>query len=160
MGVKDYVFHSISRCFDYHGRSSRLEFWSYNLLVFCIMFCCLTLLTCYSYVATSMIVSKMFLKYYYYLVIIVIVFSACVGLLISLCGLSLLVRRLHDINRSGLWLLVLSFSNIVAFLFFCHHDLINSLSYLLFYGVVWMGFLIFLSMPGDNMANDYGDCPK
>ncbi|HJN38129.1 MAG TPA: DUF805 domain-containing protein [Gammaproteobacteria bacterium] len=156
MGVKESICLSIKRCCYYSGRANRTEFWVFNLVTILIFLFSFTLLVSYSYLATSMGVSKSFLYVYYYLVISVIILSACFGLLVSLCGLSLMVRRLHDINRSGFWVVGVYLLSLIALLFFYQNDLINSLSYILFYSPFWIGFLIFLSMPGDKQANYYG----
>ena len=63
---------------------------------------------------------------------------AIVALIIWLIGLSLSVRRWHDLNKSGWWILV----NIIPIIGWI-------------YSLVMLGF-----MPGDQGHNSYGPPPK
>ena len=70
--------------------------------------------------------------------ILVLLVSLALGIIFWLVGLSLSVRRWHDLNKSGWWLLV----NIIPILGWI-------------YSLIMLGF-----MPGDRGHNNYGPPPK
>ena len=71
---------------NFNGRSSRSEYWWYALAML-ILNVVLTLITGHHETASAVI-------------------STIVGLALLLPGLGLAVRRMHDINKSGWWILI------------------------------------------------------
>ena len=102
----------------FSGRARRTEYWMFGLVNFAI--------TLIFYVLAFVAHSGIF---------IVLVFLY--GLAVLLPSLAVLVRRLHDIGMSGLWILI----GLVPFVG----------------GIV---LLVFALLPGNQGLNRYGDDPK
>ena len=87
---------------NFNGRSSRSEYWWYALAML-ILNVVLTLITGHHETASAVI-------------------STIVGLALLLPGLGLAVRRMHDINKSGWWILINLIpvvGNIIFIIFAC-----------------------------------------
>lgn len=123
MGIFDYVKQTVTTNFaNFSGRARRREYWL-TYLGLCVVsfgFAILQILSVQSAV----------------LAIIVSVLSILWGLFVFIPNLALLVRRLHDINRSGWWLL------------------------LCMTGIGSIVILVFLFLAGTEGENDYGPDPK
>ena len=104
--------------FNFEGRASRYEFWWFVLINF-VIGCICTGLDWLIFSGNPQI------------------FSGLVGLALLLPGLGLCVRRLHDINRSGWWVLI---------------TLIPLVGEIIF--IVWA------ATKGDEAANDFGEVPS
>lgn len=98
-----------------NGRASRYEFWWFFVIVL--------ILNCISSICDAICGLPG-------------VLSGILSLVLLLPQLGLDVRRLHDINRSGWWLLL------------CIIPVIG-----------WIILLIWAIQPGDEAANDYGEVP-
>ena len=84
---------------DFAGRSSRREFWMYTLVIFVTSFA-LGLLDAFLFGAFDPIpAGETF-------IMPVVSFSNAFSLVTFIPGLSVSVRRLHDIDRTGWWLLI------------------------------------------------------
>ncbi|CCO45160.1 conserved hypothetical protein; putative inner membrane protein [Vibrio nigripulchritudo SOn1] len=59
------------------------------------------------------------------------------GLVVFIPGVAVTIRRLHDIGRTGWWILI---------------------SFIPFLG--WLVLVVFAAIAGDDGSNDYGDSPK
>ena len=87
---------SLKKYFDFSTRSSRSEYWFFTLFVFLVS------------------IIGYFLEYLFYQDLFLIKLDSgqmthselIVNILLTIPGVSLSVRRLHDINRSGWWLLL------------------------------------------------------
>jgi len=101
---------------DFGGRSRRTEFWSFMLFHLIIL---IIIRIVDSVIGTSGIISTIYL----------------LGVLLPMIAVS--VRRLHDTDRSGWWLLALFFP---------------------FLGVVVL--LLFMAQESDPKSNEYGPSPK
>lgn len=101
---------------DFKGRARRSEFWTFNLMhfVFCLLFIALTIL---------------------YRPFIILYSLYSLGAIVP--GIAVAIRRLHDINREGLWFLI-QFVPLV--------------------GGIW--FLILMIKEGTIGTNTYGVDPK
>nr|WP_232243107.1 DUF805 domain-containing protein [Paenibacillus sp. GSMTC-2017] len=106
--MKDYV--------TFTGRARRKEYWLFVLVNAIIG----TLLYSLTFISESLV----FLYWIY-------------GIAVFLPSLAVLVRRLHDTNRSGWWFLI----NFVPF-------------------VGWIVLLVFLCLDGSPGTNEYGEDPK
>ena len=100
--------------FNFEGRASRYEYWWFVVINLMITVIC------------------NFLDYAFGIAIC----SALVSLALLCPGLGLCVRRLHDINRSGWWVLI----TIVPL-------------------VGWIILIVWLATKGDAAANEYGEVP-
>jgi len=100
--------------FNFDGRASRYEYWWFVVINIVISGVC-TLLD---------------------QAIGLAIFSGIVGLALLLPGLGLCVRRLHDINKPGWWVLLILIPFVGAIIL-----------------IVWA------AQPGNPEANDYGDVP-
>jgi uncharacterized membrane protein YhaH (DUF805 family) len=101
--------------FNFEGRASRYEYWWYVVCLIAINIVC------------SIIDS----------IIGMAIISGLVSLALLLPNLGLSVRRLHDINRSGWWILI-SLIPVVG----------------------WIIILIWAIQKGDESANDFGEVPS
>jgi uncharacterized membrane protein YhaH (DUF805 family) len=101
--------------FDFNGRARRAEFWWYVLVYFIIA------------IILNVVQSILGLG---------TILSGLLGLALLLPSLGVEVRRLHDIGRSGWWLLI-AFTGI---------------------GIILL--IYWLAQPGVTGANDYGPDPK
>jgi uncharacterized membrane protein YhaH (DUF805 family) len=87
---------SLKKYFDFSTRSSRSEYWFFTLFVLLVS------------------IIGYFLEYLFYQDLFLIKLDSgqmtyselIVNILLTIPGVSLSVRRLHDINRSGWWLLL------------------------------------------------------
>jgi uncharacterized membrane protein YhaH (DUF805 family) len=86
---------AMTSSFDFSGRSSRLDFWS---------FCFFVIIMCASGYSISIyiIITDAAIG-----VIPVLLLTSVPALLFAMPSLSIAVRRLHDVNRSGWWILLL-----------------------------------------------------
>lgn len=103
---------------NFSGRSSRSEYWWFSLFNLIIGF------------ILGFIGSMISQQAYY-------VLSAIVNLGLLLPGLGLVVRRLHDINKSGWWILI----NLIPL-------------------VGWIIMLVWLCKDSDPTDNQYGPVPN
>jgi uncharacterized membrane protein YhaH (DUF805 family) len=111
---------------NFNGRSRRAEYWNFVLVNFIIYFPGQILLF-----STAGALDSEFIKG------AGISFMLCFALAMFIPSLAVLVRRLHDINKSG-W-------------------------YILFYFIPLVGvilLLVWLFTDGDRYQNNYGDDPK
>ena len=84
---------------DFAGRSSRREFWMYTLVIFVVSFV-LGVVDGFIFGAFKPVpVGETF-------VMPMVSFSNAFSLITVIPGLSVSIRRLHDINRTGGWLLI------------------------------------------------------
>lgn len=109
---------AMRRYFEFSGRSSRSEFWFFVLFLFIIMI-------------VASIIDRLVLG------------SESVGILYTLAllahlipGIAVSVRRLHDIDRTGLWVLLFWLAPLVVFLI----------------AMIFMGSSLFMIMSGDSSA--------
>lgn len=137
------VFSSYGDCFkkyfDFKGRSTRFEYWSFVLVNFLINFV-LAILEGVGEQAQ--------------------VLSLLYSLVVFIPGISVQVRRLHDINRSGWWLLglVMMYVMFVLSLFVPHLEALNL--EILFAIMAVLGsvvMLVWMCIKSDEKANDYGE---
>ncbi len=100
---------------NFDGRASRYEYWWFVL--------CNVIISCVCSLIDQLIG--------------VAIISGLVGLALLLPGLGLAVRRLHDINKSGWWVLI-SLIPLVG----------------------WIILIVWAAQKGDEAANDFGECPN
>ena len=102
-------WHCLSRRFCYFGgRASRREYWSYTLII---KPCLVVASFIASFVGTfigALVLAYGFSSYYYGSEIAIAwgFFALILMLIVSLHGLSVSVRRMHDVGKSGWWVLV------------------------------------------------------
>lgn len=124
MILLDYFKLCLSRKFaTFSGRARRQEYWLFNLDCMIVS----SFLSSLSLSLARNIVAN----------IVVSIVAVAWSLFIIIPSLAVLVRRLHDVNRSGWWLLFL-FLPIVG----------------------WIVLFVFTLLPGTVGENDYGDDPK
>lgn len=99
------VTQEIARSFDFQGRSGRKEFWSTQAFLIAVWMSVVFAVGWVSVVSNS--------EWVLYAVPVVWV-------AVSIPALSLCVRRLHDLNMSGFWLLIgLVFGYVILLYWFC-----------------------------------------
>jgi uncharacterized membrane protein YhaH (DUF805 family) len=146
MGGLHWIAQAFRRSFDYSGRSRRMEYWSYALFTF-------LLLSLIGFVEDQLGLP----------------FDdrndpvrACSFLALAIPGLAVAVRRLHDTNRSGWWLVL----PIAPFLFWAV-ALVGHFNFLPLFRIVMVAFilaplalLVLMCLPGTPGENCYGHDPK
>lgn len=141
------IIYSARNTFSVRGRASRSEYWWFFLfqMTFLIGLVLLVALAADRYDNTALTIFLGFLVVGFYL-------------WISICGLTLTVRRLHDQGRSGWWLaaLFLTFVFVGALAGFDPNleMSMNGLSTL-----ISLGWLVFIGQNGTSGANKYGNEP-
>lgn len=131
---------------DFQGRARRQVFW-YYFLVYVIIFCVLWVI--------ESLLGVMFL-------------TTLLGLALLLPNLGVTVRRLHDTDRSGWWVLIGFVPVLLAFLLMFTAVLGGSLGGVFLFGTLIpivalaaLGVLIyFCAQPGTVGPNKYGPDPK
>ncbi|AUW92749.1 MAG: DUF805 domain-containing protein [Sulfobacillus thermosulfidooxidans] len=101
--------------FDFAGRASRREFWMFTLYNMLVIFALS--------VITALVHPLAFMTWLY-------------GLAVFMPSLALQFRRLHDVGRSGWWLLISAVPLIGAIV-----------------------LLVFFVLPSEPMSNNYGSVP-
>ncbi|MCE2517435.1 MAG: DUF805 domain-containing protein [Alphaproteobacteria bacterium] len=114
------MFEALSKYFQISGRARRKEYWLFVLLVLILSFVTLFI--------DSMLIGSGIASYEYA--------SIIVNLLLIIPSFTVLIRRLHDIERSGWWILLL----LIPFL-----------------GVIVI--FIFTLLRGTDGDNEYGEDP-
>jgi uncharacterized membrane protein YhaH (DUF805 family) len=146
------------KCTEFHGRARRKEFWTFNLINFFISFISFIILfvipafleTDTHNDAEGMIVG--FLRLVWLIFVIEAIIFAIVAILISI---GVVVRRLHDIGRSGWWLLLILILLLVGIVIMSE----SPIGVLL----VIIGLLALLEIPLKNSQpgiNKWGPNPK
>ncbi len=97
-----YFILALKNAFDFNGRTTRTEFWSYYLVAIIIYFIIFT-------IQNFLLLDPNLL----YLI------SFCYGAIILVPTVSCMVRRLHDTNKSGLFVIVSLIPGIGTILLFC-----------------------------------------
>ena len=115
------------RSFDFEGRSSRTEYWYWELFWF------------------SSVLGLYYLFFELSILFIMITFIP---------QSSMNIRRLHDLNKSGWWILLWS---IPVMLFF---KPVIPIELMIVVCVVVFLFLLWFSRSGDQLMNRYGDNPQ
>ena len=129
------------KCFDFKGRASRSEFWYFYLFTVIANTISLNLDQFIGYKiikldeANDIGIGPIYLF---------------LSFLFFIPSFSLYVRRLHDINRSGLWLLILIIPTIGAVLGLSLFAAIN------LFLVVLITLIFFFCLKGDNGRNEFG----
>ncbi|WP_371824130.1 DUF805 domain-containing protein [Lutibacter sp. A80] len=113
---------ALNRYFDFTGRSRRMEYWMFGLFNF--IFGALFLIIDWVLIETVEIISFPPLYIFY-------------SLMIFIPSISVSVRRLHDVGKSG-WMLLISLIPII--------------------GSIWL--LVLFLTDGDSNSNEYGQNPK
>jgi len=138
------------RTFDFSGRSSRQEFWWFQLGII-ILAILISLLTIPVYLlAWWASWNEAFVEN------LIDGISSILGIFILITHVSILVRRLHDINRSGWWLLMLIptiFIPGIGIIMYGQLGLI--LGYIIILGILFIS-LYWLCRKSDDGKNKYG----
>ncbi len=115
MRPSDYYIKAFQHYADFEGRARRAEYWYFALFHFIAMFACML----------PMMLSRVF------------IFIPFVYLLAAIVpSIALVVRRLHDTNKSG-WMFLINFIPLGGIVLF-----------------------VFMVLEGDHGDNDYGPDPK
>ena len=100
------MFRALTNAFDFHGRASRSEYWMFVLL--------LTLLGIFQFVLAGIVLVGSLDGKTSPAAAIMALVSLGVALFLFTPSLSVTIRRLHDTNRSGWWLLLLVPGSLVS----------------------------------------------
>lgn len=167
-----YFLHALKNTFNYEGRVSRAEFlWFYiaSFVIYTLLFSILCLLFVYyrAGVPIDLIQPEISITITNYII------KGFLGWFL-IATLSLITRRLHDIGKSGWWL-VLGVLPVFLFLFIAITHLINDVYYddipsieitIIFW--LMMLYLVFIVIAhfwllfkkGEPTKNQYGEAPK
>lgn len=113
---------------NFKGRLRRKDYWSFALLTFCIYLAIYAVVYILTYIFGGEAVTA---------ASIYSVITGIIGLILLVPSLAISIRRLHDINKSG-WFLLLALIPIVG-------------------GII---LLIFACIEGTRGPNEYGEDPK
>ena len=131
VSFKDAIKLFFTRALDFGGRSRRKEFWFVYLFNFLVSFLCIIILV-YSILNNISVMTSIFM-------VLLIVYSIAV----IIPGISLTIRRLHDINKSGYWLLLL----LATFI-----PILNI--------IILIFWIVLMCTDSDPFENEWGKCPK
>ena len=123
---------------DFHGRARRSEFWWYILVV----------------VILGLIVGLIGR------LIGTTILSSLLSLALLLPNLGVAVRRLHDVNKSGWWILLPLAPMILAFIFMFMFQLTIAGILGLVTLATWILLIYWYAQPGTAGQNPYGPDPK
>ena len=125
MNFVEAVKSGLTQPFVWSGRASRSEYWWFAL------FACLVVVLIKCLYALVLLLNVAILD-----TIFLVIFGILPYSYLSLCGLSLQIKRLHDTNHSGWWY------------------------FLSFIPIVGPFYLLYLTIKqGDESSNKYGDNP-
>jgi uncharacterized membrane protein YhaH (DUF805 family) len=155
MGFFEALRSCFSKYFDFSGRASRSEFWYFRLFIVLISMLLNILVNLFSGFVTNANLTLLFLG---------------LGVAILIPDLSVQVRRLHDRDLSGFWLLpiYIVIPGIIGGFFYTNNKIGHQLTAaheqgLLVLGVVWLawalGILFVDLLPGTEGKNRYGPDP-
>jgi len=145
MGAFDQIIQSLKKYADFKGRASRSEFWTF-----------------FFFVLIAQAVARLFdvmLTGGSYLTGPVAMLT---GLLLFVPQLSVAVRRLHDVNRSGRELMVPCFMVLASPLLVLFGSFLGRIVALGYAAVTMLLFgqlLLMLARKGSIVPNRYGACP-
>lgn len=157
-----HFLHALKNTFNYNGRAGRAEFGWFYLICFLIYFVLDVIayrLDSYSYNARVIISSYVITVFFFWYLI---------------AALCLISRRLHDIGKSGWWLLAGFYTPVFVFLTLGFAGLLNDVDSdsrsLVTTITVWFMFFYFcfivavqlwlLFKKGEPTKNQYGEVPK
>lgn len=135
IGAKEAISRFFTRYFDFRGRSSRAEFWWPQLAIFLLMVGAGGALSAMGYDSTSDEIRPAEW----------IILAPLTFLLFAIVipSIALLVRRFHDINRSGLLVIPIYVVGLIP--------LVQFLSFI--------AFIVVGCIPGTKGTNGYGEPP-
>ena len=123
---------------DFHGRARRSEFWWYILVVIVLQ---VILGIIQSFINTQIL-------------------TGLLSLALLLPNLAVSVRRLHDVNRSGWWILLPLAPMLLAFIFMFMFQLTIAGIFGLITLATWILLIYWYVQPGTAGQNPYGPDPK
>lgn len=159
----------LKRYADFSGRSRRMEFWMFQLGLVLLGLAALVLMMIIGFGAMGMAGSNnaaaglggMFAS----MGILAIVFVIA-GLALFIPSLAVQVRRLHDTNRSGWWLMIYFGPYLLSMIVQVAGATQNSMAMVGLGGVLsllafvgWVVLIVFYCLPGTNGPNQYGADP-
>ena len=118
----------IKKYFQFSGRASRKEYWIIYIFYISLGY-------------FSIFIYTFSLKGFYFLFLLLFLFL--------LPSITVCVRRLHDINFSGWWFLLLNMLIIIA----------DYYDYKLFFIIAWIGAILLGLIQGNLTINKYGEPP-
>jgi uncharacterized membrane protein YhaH (DUF805 family) len=147
-GVLQAIPYTARKTFTVSGRASRSEYWWFFLF------------QAIAFVALPFVVALAADRYdNTALVILLGIILVCFYCWITVCGLTLTIRRLHDQDRSGWWLAIPLLTYVgIGFVSGFEPKLetsVNGAS-----TIVTLGWLIFISQRGSRGGNQYGNEPE
>lgn len=155
----DAVVQVLRKTFVYKGRARRMEFWSWTLLQGFFYMMCRLFLSSESY--QNMLFNQQYLPLYLLILL---------SLLLYIPTISVAIRRLHDINRSGWWYGAFVIVNIIMFLVLFFAIVFSPKIYVVssFVYVIYLLFALVYSIllivwnffEGTHGPNKYGEDPK
>ncbi|MEO5938122.1 MAG: DUF805 domain-containing protein [Sphingomonas sp.] len=165
----EWMLMPLKRYAEFGGRSRRMEFWMFQLLLVVLGVGAFVALMVIGLGAIGMAsggnattgLAGMFAS----LGILAVVFLVA-GLALFIPSLAVQVRRLHDTNRSGWWLMIYFGPYMISMLVNVAGANQNSMTMVGAGGVLsllsligWVTLIVFYCLPGTNGPNDYGPDP-
>ena len=147
-GVLQAIPYTVRKTFTVSGRASRSEYWWFFLF------------QTIAFVALAFAIALAADRYdNSALVILLGIILVCFYGWMTVCGITLSIRRLHDQDRSGWWLAILLLAIFgTSFVGGFDPKLESSMNALS--TIVSLGWLVFVSQRGSSGVNHYGDEPE
>ena len=146
-------------CFNFSGRSRRKEFWLFTILsvmIFSVIFF-VTFFVISMFLHVTSVPHSLNLSY-----ILLGITALLAFIMYTITCLSLMFRRLHDVNMSGIWAILSIIATIINSTFFDYLD--KGVIFIIIYVIsiilniyISVILLFFNSNPG---SNKYGSNPK
>lgn len=166
----EWMLMPLKRYFEFSGRSRRMEYWMWIVLQIIISTVMVTILMVLGSSA-AFIGDPGAIMAMGGAVLVIFALYALLSLVFFIPSLAVTVRRLHDTNRSGLWILGVLVPYIIIFLAFGMAGSAPSQESLAMAGLITMvaslfilGFgvtlLVFMFLEGTPGPNRYGPDPK
>lgn len=160
----------LKRYADFGGRSRRMEFWMFQLFLALLGFAAVIVMMVIGFGAIGVAsgngnAANGLAGLFASLGILVVVFVIA-GLALFIPSLAVQVRRLHDTNRSGWWLMIYFGPYLISILVNVAGATQSSMAIVGLGGVLsllsligWVVLIVFYCLPGTNGPNDYGSDP-
>lgn len=147
-----WMFLPLKRYAQFSGRSRRKEFWLFTLFVILVSIVLGMIEVAMGLVEETADPMDMTGSYG--------PLSAIFSLAVLIPSIAVSVRRLHDINRAGWWILLPGLPYILMFVFMATGNLAMMGIFAIVALVLAIVLLVFYLLPGTNGPNAYGPDPK
>lgn len=154
----EYMLMPLKRYADFSGRSRRKEYWMFfllNVIVYLVLLALILGVGGAASFADPTDMGAMMAGAGVAMVLLIVPFYIW-AILTGLASLAVTIRRLHDLNLSGWYLVAFYVVIIVAFIALAQAGPTLLLSFM---GLVWLLSIVVMAWPGTKGPNKYGSDP-